>query len=54
VGPGGLIVTNVERQVPQQPGQPTSRHIEPLPLRQRVSTLQYFDGASAIPTKFLQ
>jgi hypothetical protein len=31
VGPGGLIVAEVEREVPQQAGQPTSRHIEPAP-----------------------
>jgi hypothetical protein len=54
VGPGGLIVTNVERQVPQQAGQPTSRHIQPPPLRQRVSTTQHFDGAAAVPTKLIQ
>ena len=54
MGPGGLIVAKVERQVPQEAGQPTSRHIEPPPLRQRVSTTQHFDGASAVPTNLIQ
>ena len=54
VGSGGLIIANVERQVPQEAGQPTSRHIEPPPLRQGVSATQHFDGASAVPTKLIQ
>src|SRR5215217_5275874 len=53
VGSGGLIVAEVERQVPQEAGQPTSRHIQPPPLRQRVSTTQHFDGASAVPTNLI-
>jgi hypothetical protein len=51
---GRLIVAKVKRQVPQEAGQPPSRHVQPPPLRQRVSATQHFFGAAPVPTKLIQ